>query len=142
MKQIARLGTLIFTGIAGAGFALAQLAAKYGVAIPVPMYGPAIAKPNVTVTGTVANSDGKAITGVTVRVIDGVMTKTDEKGNYSLGIFMEEGQTTQLIVIDPDGKNNGGDFASAVVDVNLNTTDESTSNDAAQTINFKLKEKK
>lgn len=142
MKQFARLGTLIFTGIAGAGFALAQIAAKYGVAIPAPMYGPAIVKPNVTVTGMVANTDGAAIAGVTVRVIDGLMTTTDEKGNYSLGIYMAEGQTTQLVVVDPDGKNNGGDFASAVVDVNLNTNDESTANDAKQTINFKLKAKK
>lgn len=138
MKQLARFGTLIFTAIAGAGFAFAQMAAKYGVAI---MYGPVAIKPNVTVTGTVANNDGKAIAGVTVRVIDGLITKTDEKGNYSLGIFMTEGQTTQIVVVDPDGKNNGGDFASAVVDVNLNTTDESTTNDAKQTINFKLKEK-
>ena len=92
------------------------------------MYGPAIVKPNVKISGIVADPQGRPISGVTVRVIDGLITKTDEHGKYALGLYLAEGQTTQLLAIDPDAEKNGGDFASSIVDINLNTKDDSASN--------------
>lgn len=149
MRKMTRYLSSIFLTIAGVSISGAGLpAAKYGV--PVALYGVPVApveapatETKVSIHGTITQADGKtAISGLTVRAVDdAVKATTNAKGEYTMTIGMREGETTQVLAVDPDGKANGGDFSSDVADVTLNTTNTDKTDDADQTVNFTLQPK-
>lgn len=139
MKALTRIVTALFFSLAGAGFSSGQnAAALYGIAVK---YGPPPLPPNVTLSGSVTDKNGNPVAGIAVRNLQGISTNTDDKGQYTIRLLLKDGQTIQLIVIDRDGENNGGDFASAIADINYDTQNTSTEDDAIQIHNFSLSPK-
>lgn len=151
MKAITRMWSAILLAVAGAGIAGAlDVKALYGIAIA--KYGPPIAPlklTTVTIHGDIKEDiqkDGKEETvnlkDITVQVVNrGMQAVTDDKGHYTLTLELSEGDTVQVLAVDVDKQANNGDFSSAVSDVTLNTKNQSTTDDADQTVDFTLQPK-
>lgn len=144
MKAITRFWSAVMLTVAGAGVSGAiGLAARYGVPVPPTQATP---QTSVSIHGEVTTGQPEAQTdlkGILIQVVNrGVQTTTDDNGHYTFTVDLAESETVQVLAVDADKQENGGNFSSAVADITLNTQNQRTADDTDQTVDFTLQAKK